>query len=117
MSRKTNGCVEKAFLIVVRDVVVGQDLAQTITDDRPKARVIISPSLEEAVTALRDVSAVEMAFVAADPGVFEHSALADALRRGAAKWCSWGCGRIVRRRARCAGRHCLSPSPPLTCAG
>lgn len=67
------------FLIVVREVVVGQDLAETIAEDRPNARVIIVATLEDALVSLADVATLEIAFIAADPAVLESSRLTPAL--------------------------------------
>ena len=77
------GRTDPVFLVVVRDVVVGQDLAQIIVDDHPTARVIVVSSLGAAVPALAEVAAVEVAFVAAEPQVFATSPLAgDLVVRG-----------------------------------
>lgn len=73
------GSLRGAFVIVVRDVLVGQDLAQTIAEDRPEAPVIVATSLQGALVAMHEVATVEAAFVAADPKEFARSPLAFAL--------------------------------------
>lgn len=84
MTNVTTTPVEQVFLILVGDVLVGQDLAQTIADDRPHARVIIAASLDSAATVLRDEAAVEIAFIEAQPLALQGSALAPILAdRGA----------------------------------
>lgn len=70
---------DKVFLVIVRDVLVGQDLAQTILDEYPAAHVIVVASPEDAMVALADVTAIEIAFVAAEPQTFDASPLERAL--------------------------------------
>lgn len=64
-----------AYLIVVSDVVVGQDLAQAICEDHPQAEIVVATSLDEAVGALGAVPFVGVAFIAAEPEKLERSRL------------------------------------------
>lgn len=64
-----------AYLIVVSDVIVGQDLAQTISDEHPDAEIIVVTTLDAAVTALAAVPFVGVAFIAADPERLARSQL------------------------------------------
>ena len=68
-----------ACLIVVRDVIVRLDLAHIIAGDQPQARVIAVTTFDAAVLALADISAIDIAFVAAEPEDFENSPLARCL--------------------------------------
>lgn len=77
--------VDATVLVVVRDILVGQDLAQTISEARPEARVIVVTSLEDAVAALADVQAVALTFIAAEPEALTASPLAQALADRGAK--------------------------------
>jgi hypothetical protein len=73
-----------AFVIVVRDYIVAQDIALTIRDDIPHAHIVTASTLIEAEQALSPIPKVHMAFVAADPDEFERSDLAPTLeKRGA----------------------------------
>lgn len=83
MEPKTTA-IRGAFLIVAKDVIVAQDLAATITDNRPGAQVLLARSLETGAEALAGVAMIDTAFVAAEPEAFEGSRLAGCLvARGA----------------------------------
>lgn len=73
-----------AYLVALRHVVVAQDIAQTVAEFDPGARVIVVASAAEAMRAVEEVAQVALAFVGAGPRAFEGSPLAGALaRRGA----------------------------------
>lgn len=75
---------EKVFVIVVREALVGRDLADTIAETHPRARMVLADTLAAALVAVQPLEAVDLAFIAAEPAVFEASALAEALAaRGA----------------------------------
>lgn len=76
MTEINTASASATFLIVVREILVGQDLAMTIEEERPGAKVIVVATLDAAPAALTDVAALEVAFIAADPARFEHSPLA-----------------------------------------
>lgn len=72
-----------AFLIVLRHVVVAQDIAMTIADLHPGARIVTAASTAEALPALRDVGRLAVAFVAEAPRAHRDSDLArEIARRG-----------------------------------
>lgn len=79
MGREWTGERAAVFLVVERDVLVGQDLAQAITEDHPSAKVIVVPSLEDAVVAVADVDSIQIAFVGAEPQALSASPLAQGL--------------------------------------
>lgn len=72
------------YVIVLRELLIAQDLAQTITDRDPAARVILAATPDEAVIALSDVARVVVAFVSAAPSEYIASSLGPAIkaRRG-----------------------------------
>ena len=63
----TGGANRPAYLIVLRHVLVAQDIAMTIADADPGARVVTTASPAEALPALRDVERLAVAFVAEAP--------------------------------------------------
>ena len=67
------------YLIVMREVVIAQDLALTITDSDPGAQVIIAATEAEAVAALGSVQSLVLAFIADRPARFARSGLARAV--------------------------------------
>lgn len=79
MTDNKTAAANASFLIVARDVLVGQDLAQTIADNRPRARVIIVTTLEDAIGALKDVATIEIAFIAAEPEALACSSVGPAV--------------------------------------
>jgi hypothetical protein len=72
------------YLIVLRHVLVAQDIAMTIAEHDPSARVIVAATGAEAVQALDGPGPVAVAFVGKGPEAFRASPLAPALtERGA----------------------------------
>ena len=72
----TDGGARPAYLIVLRHVVVAQDIAATIADVDPGAPVLAVASSEAALPALGEVERLAVAFVAEAPRSFEGSPLA-----------------------------------------
>ena len=66
--------------IVLRDHLIAQDLATTITDRDPSARVIHAATPDEAVAALADIPQVAVAFVSATPADYGSSSLGPAIK-------------------------------------
>ena len=94
-----SGTASAAYLIVVQEVVVAQDLAQTISDHQPGAHIIMAASLNAAIEALIDVPRVEIAFVAADPQAYLESQFAKVLAARGAQVVLMGVWGEVRRSA------------------
>ena len=69
------------YLIVLRHVLVAQDIALTIADVDPQARVVTAASEAETLTKLGDVDRLAVAFVGQSPRAYEGSALAEAIGR------------------------------------
>jgi hypothetical protein len=73
-----------AYLVALRHVVVAQDIAQTVGEFDPDARVVVAASPAEAVQRIEGIGRIALAFVGEGPRGFAGSALAGALaRRGA----------------------------------
>jgi hypothetical protein len=68
-----------AYLIVLRHVLVAQDIAMTIADRDPGASVVTVASPSEALPALAGVDRLSVAFVAEAPRVLRGSDLAQAI--------------------------------------
>ncbi len=69
------GPAQAAFLIVLRHVLVAQDIAMAIAEHDPGARVILARDAAEALPRLGGVTRLAVAFVGEDPSVFRGSAL------------------------------------------
>ena len=67
------------YLIVLRHVVVAQDIAMTIAEFDPEARVVTAASGAEALPLLEGVERIAMAFVGKGPEAFRASLLARAV--------------------------------------
>jgi len=65
----------RTYLVLVTETLVAQDIAQTITDFDPASKVICAGSLAAAEVAVAAEHAIEIAFVAGNPGQFAQSAL------------------------------------------
>jgi hypothetical protein len=66
------------FVVVLREVLVAQDIEAILREAVPEAQVILAPTLEEAVAALRDAAEaarVAAAFVQLDPALVSVSEL------------------------------------------
>lgn len=74
-----------AYLLVWQEHIVALDLALTIKDLRPSARVIMLPKPDRALALIEAVNRPITAFIADEPDSFEQSKLALELRRRAAK--------------------------------
>ena len=70
-----------AYLIVLRHVLVAQDIAMTIADVDPQARVVTAASEAEALSKLDGVERLAVAFVGQSPRAYEGSELAEAVGR------------------------------------
>ena len=68
-----------AYLVVLRHVVVAQDIAQTLEEAVPGAAVIVAPSMDDAAMVPDGVERVAVAFVGAGPRAWRTSALARAV--------------------------------------
>ncbi len=68
-----------AYLIVLRHVVVAQDIAMTIADRDPGAPVVTVASPAEAIPALDGVGRLAVAFISEAPRVLQDSDLAQAV--------------------------------------
>lgn len=67
------------YLIVMREVLIAQDIAQTIADHDPGAQVIIALTVAEAIAALEPVTELVIAFIADQPARFGQSVLSVAI--------------------------------------
>lgn len=70
----------ETYLIVLRELLIAQDLATTITDRDPTARVVLAATPDEAVVALAGIPLVTVAFVSATPGDYVSSSLGPAIK-------------------------------------
>lgn len=68
------------YLIVVQPALVARDIALTIADYAPRARVITAPSPKAAIGAVDPVLSMAAAFLAMDPEHAETCVLCDAVR-------------------------------------
>ena len=68
-----------AYLIVLRHVVVAQDIALTLADHDPGARVLHATQAAEALLLLDGTPTLRVAFVAEAPAAFAGSALEAAI--------------------------------------
>jgi hypothetical protein len=81
MSETTAGPLSRgAYLVVLDDYLVSQDLAETIRYFDPEAQVIARPTTDDAVAAVAPVARIELAFVADGPSHFAASPLAGMIR-------------------------------------
>lgn len=67
------------YLIVLRHVLVAQDIAMTVAEFDPAARVITAATGPEALPQIEDVDRIAVAFVGKGPGAFRASPLARAV--------------------------------------
>lgn len=74
-----------AYLVLLDDVLVAMDIAETIREIAPGASVHVFADEAEAIAALEGLRVLTQAFVAADPAGFDGSDLAKGitLRGGA----------------------------------
>ena len=79
MIAETPGGPVGTFLIVLKQVVVAQDIALTLSDLNPAAQVVVASSHSEALAALAAVSSVALAIVNDGPQSFPHSDLCHAI--------------------------------------
>lgn len=68
-----------AYLVVIREVIVANDIAQTIAHHEPGAHVIIAATHAQAVTALGPVATLAIAFISERPAQFAQSGLCTAI--------------------------------------
>ncbi|TMV43190.1 hypothetical protein FGG78_41585, partial [Thioclava sp. BHET1] len=68
-----------AYLVVLSDVLVAQDLAETIRDFVPDADIIIAPDPAQGLAALDPHACLSQAFVSLGPLDYERSPLAAAI--------------------------------------
>ncbi len=76
MSGTLQAASDTAFLIVVREVLVGQDIAQAIAEAMPGSNIISTTTMEEAAALVIGVRRIATAFVAFGPDDFDASPLA-----------------------------------------
>jgi len=69
-----------AYIILVSETLVAQDIAQTIADFDPAAHVILVTNPAEIETALADVGSLSVAFIAGNPHSFVGSPVEQAIR-------------------------------------
>lgn len=72
---------DAAYLIVVQPALVARDIALTIADYAPCARIITAQTLLAAVRAVNPVRSIAAAFLSMDPEHAETFALCDAVRK------------------------------------
>lgn len=70
---------EGAYLIVLRHVVVAQDIALTLSDHDPGAPVLLATATTEALRLLEGAPCLRVAFVAEAPALFAGSSLEAAI--------------------------------------
>ena len=75
----TNVSTQPTCLVMMQDTVVAQDLALTISDCHPDARVIVAATPADALAQLAAVPQIWLAFVSARPRTFAQSAFAKAI--------------------------------------
>ena len=68
-----------AYIILVSETLVAQDIAQTIADFDPGAEVILARTAEEAEAALCEIDTVAVAFIGGNPRGFVGSPVAKAI--------------------------------------
>lgn len=93
------------FVLVIREVLVAQDIAMVIRDMEPNAEIVMARTLDDAERAMPD-GRVVLAFVQARPAAFQASMLAQrAIGDGAkitlvdqdeAAVAPWPCARVLR---------------------
>jgi hypothetical protein len=76
MNAQTNIHSCTAYLIVVQNAVIRQDIAQAIAEVAPDSCIIATDTLDNAAYALADADCVSLAFVEAGPDIFRASPLA-----------------------------------------
>lgn len=79
MSRSNLSAEQPAYLVVVNEYLIAQDIALTINDHDPGAKAIIAATAPQALAALSEVPRVVVAFIAEPPNHFARSALAKAI--------------------------------------
>ena len=81
---ETGGAAPATYLIVLRHVVVAQDIALTVAEFDPSARILVARSGEEAIPLLDGVDRLPLAFLGKGPSEFRASPIAGELEaRGA----------------------------------
>jgi hypothetical protein len=84
LNAQTNQTTRTAYLIVVQNPVIRQDIAQAIAEVSPDSHIIPAATLENAADALVDAAFVSLAIVEAGPDTYRASALASEMAaRGA----------------------------------
>jgi hypothetical protein len=75
--------IPATFLIVQPEVLIAQDIAMTLADLYPSARIVMVLTLADAQAAVKNIERLHTAFVAAAPHQFSASGLAaEIARRG-----------------------------------
>lgn len=70
---------EHAYLVVLDDVLVAMDIAETIREFSPGATVLVAANEAEAMTVIGGLHGLVQAFVAAEPNGFSGSALCEGI--------------------------------------
>jgi hypothetical protein len=63
------------YLVLIREVLIAQDIAETIAEHVAGAQVIVAGTAAQAITALTPIAAVVIAFVSERPATFAQSEL------------------------------------------
>lgn len=71
--------VRRAYVVVLKDYLVLQDIVDTIAEHDPGAGIVTAVRMADAVNALAGVMEVVVAFVEASPSDFGNSDLARAI--------------------------------------
>jgi len=69
-----------AYVIVMREALISQDLSLTIADHDPGARVVFAANLRDAETVVAGLTHIVMAFIIEGPKQFLQSDLSRAIR-------------------------------------
>lgn len=67
---------QETVLVVLKDSLIAEDLAQSIAEALPGARVVVAETLTRAETAVQDIGRVVLAFLADTPETILSSGLA-----------------------------------------
>lgn len=72
------------YLVMMREVLIAQDLSLTITEFDPSARVITAADMDQALSLIAPTTSLAIAFAEVQPAPFAAHALARAIaeRRG-----------------------------------
>ena len=69
----------RVYLLVMRHLIVAQDLAEIIRESEPEAEVLLAATASAALETLSDVRTISVAFITTGPDEFAASALKAAI--------------------------------------